>query len=131
MSNLKAVCNLYNKLYDSKNINVKESRKTFLNSYLEYITNSKCPSGLKFNSSFIRVSCAWREKQFKKLIKKENLDFYALKPTLYKSFSSLINLLIDAKIIEPDPKNEIHIKNCSLENNEKEKNLKKKKILFK
>jgi len=132
-SNLKAVCNLYNKLYNSKNINVKESRNMFLNSYLEYITNLYRKDKIKNNNSnFIKISRVWREKQFKKLNKKENVDFYALKPTLYKSFSSLVNILIEAKIIVNEVGNKNTIKGIKMDSNKEEKNIiKKKKLNFK
>ncbi len=98
--NLKAVCDLFNSTKKSKSKKIKDSRENFLKSYLEYVTNSlKHVEEYKRDPNYIKITNAWREKQFNRLIKKDYVDFYGIRKELKKDFSSIISFMIDAKVI--------------------------------
>ena len=125
--NLAAVCKLYNTSAISKNLDLRASRKKFLTSYLEYITNLY-RKNYTSDSNFKLVANAWVKRKYDKLSKRKELDFCALKPKLAKSFESLVTLLEDASILVSNNSKNRYSFNSEIRSNLKE-NSKAKKLV--
>ncbi len=107
-TNLDCVCDLYNRLYDTKDEKLKAARSNFLNSFLEYITNSFKKT--HNSSNFNYIANAWRMDVHKRLINGRNLNFYRAYPILRTDFKYILsiykknNTKVKKKVIPKDNK---------------------------